>query len=454
MPYHSQFSRKVWPCVLLVSGFALAVLPLQAQQTRSLTLEQATELALQQNRLLGIAREKVSENQYKVDEIHSKYFPQVSVNALGGYNVNTLDITVPRGAIGVYPDTGPIPGADVPLLRGSHVNVIANVQVAQPLTQLSKVRTGVEVAKTDVQIAETQARQAEWQVRQGVEKLYYGLLIAEQQRQEAELNLQVAQTQLYDVESAILAGKALQANRVGAQANVADQEQKLLRVRNQIEDYTYDLNQTLALPASTRLSLAAAPATDMSAAQQPVATYLTQANAGNLDIQLADQTSQKATLGVKAARKEYLPDVALTANYVRLNGIPLLNQNNLLAGAQLSWRAYDFGGRKAVVKQRLSQQKQAGENLQNTREQVTGQIEKAHRQLQQAAALVVAAQKAVDLRASELKIRQDQLASGLTLKADVLSTQATLAKAQSDLLSAQLNYRLTLTELRRASGAL
>ena len=81
-------------------------------------------------------------------------------------------------------------------------------------------------------------------------------------------------------------------------------------------------------------------------------------------------------------------------------------------------------------------------------------MEKAYRQLHQAAALVTAAQKVTDLRDSELKIKQDQLATGLALKADVLTTQAALAKAQSDLLSAQLNYRLMLTELRRASGTL
>ena len=454
-----------WALLALLSAGCWAASPAQAQQpassppaaaspaqARSLSLDEATQLALTQNRQLSIAREQVSESQYKVEELHAKNFPKISALAVGGYNSNKLDITVPRGAMGVYPGTGPIPGADIPIYEGSHTLVGGTVQAAQPLTQLIKIRTGEQVARQDVALARTRVRQAEWQVRQGVERLYYGLLIAGQQRRQAELSLQAAQKQRYDVESARLAGKALPAQLIGADANVADQEQKLLAVQNQQADYADDLNLLLGLPADTPLTLLPPDAAETPL--PPLAAYLSRADTANLDNRQAAQTREKAALGVKAARQQYLPDISLTANYLRIQGSPILPRNSVLVGGLLNWNIYDFGERQAVVRQRESQQKQAQANEAHTREQVSGAVQKAYRKLQQAAALTAAARKATDLRAAELKIKRDALAAGKVLPVEVLKTEATLAKAQSDLLSAQLNYRLALTELQHASGQL
>ena len=429
-----------------------AAAPLSSSAARALTLEEATALALSQNRRLGIVREQVAEAQYKVAEVHAKRFPKLTALANAGYNTNKLDITVPRGSLGVYPATGPIPAADIPISEGSHTLVLGTVQAAQPLTQLLKIRTGEQVARQDVALARTSVRQAEWQVRQGVEKLYYGLLIAEQQRRQAELSLQAAQKQRYDVESARLAGKALPAQLLAADANIADQEQKMLAVQNQQADYAYDLNQLLGLPADTPLTLV--PPTSAEEAPQPLEAYLSRADTANLANRQAAQTREKAALGVKAARQQYLPDVSLTANYLRIQGSPILPRNSVLVGGLLNWNIYDFGERKAVVQQRESQQRQAQANELYTKDEVAGAVQKAYRQLRQAAALAAAAQKATDLRAAELKVKQDALAAGKVLPVEDLTTQATLAKAQADLHAAQLNDRLALTELLHASGQL
>ncbi|TGE23661.1 TolC family protein [Hymenobacter aquaticus] len=453
------YSRLRRVAALLLAAGCLGQ-PAQAQQpapaaptsaaARTISLEEATTLALTQNRRLAIAREQVAEAQYKEAEVHAKRFPKLTALANAGYNTNKLDITVPRGSLGVYPATGPIPAADIPISEGSHTLVLGTVQAAQPLTQLLKIRTGEQVARQEVALARTSVRQAEWQVRQGVEKLYYGLLIAQQQQQQAELSLQAARKQRYDVESAQLAGKALPAQVLGAEANIADQEQKLLAVQNQRADYAADLNLLLGLPADTPLQLLPPPSPEE--ALQPLQTYLSRADTANLTNRQAAQTREKAALGVKAARQQYLPDVSLTANYIRIQGSPILPRNSLLVGGLLNWNIYDFGERQAVVEQRKSQQRQARENELYTREEVAGAVQKAYRQLGQAAALVAAARKATDLRAAELKIKQDALAAGKVLPVEVLSTQATLAKAQADLLAAQLNHRLALSELLHVSG--
>jgi len=257
---------------------------------------------------------------------------------------------------------------------------------------------------------------------------------------------------LYDVESALLAGKTDIINKVGLQADRANQEQRLLQIQNQLEDYTYDLHEALGLPQTTRLQLAALP--EFAINLQPLESYAQQAQNQNIDVQLANQNIQKAEYGVAAARKDYIPNISAVGGYTHQSVITILPQDNYFVGLQGNWNIIDFGRRRSVLNQRRSLRQQAEENLQYIREQALGRVEKAYRKVNQAQALVTVAQKAVQYRSDELKLKNDRRAAGLNLPRDVMETQAVLAKAEADLFSAQLNYRLALSELEAAAGIL
>ncbi|GAB2538730.1 TolC family protein [Spirosoma aerophilum] len=426
--------------------------PVLAQTSQSLTLAQAQQQAINQNRRLKIARYKVDESSYKITEARSRLYPLIVANGMYAYNGVTRDLTLPRGSIGVLPGTTPIPlpQQDLTLFEAKHNLFLGNVLAYQPISQLGKIKDGVKVAQTDVELARTQVSQAELAIRQGVEKLYYGLLIAQKQQQQIQTTIDLTQAKLYDVESALLAGKTDPVNKVGLQADLANQQQQLLQVSNQIEDYTADLNELLGQPSSTLLTVN--PVSDSLPILRPLETYLEGAKSGNLDVRQAEQTSQKATLGVQAARKDYLPNVGVLGGYLFQNVISDLPQSNYFLGLQLSYNIVDFGRRRSTLNQRLSQQKQADENRQYTGEHVRNDVEKAYRKARQAQSLLPIAGQAVQYRRDELKLKNDRLAAGLVLKRDVLETQAALTKAEVDLYSAQMAYRLALTELEQTTG--
>lgn len=425
--------------------------PLLAQSAQPLSLAQAQEQAIQQNRRLKIIRSKVDENGYKVTEARSRLYPMVLANGMYTYNGITRDLTLPRGSIGVLPGTTPIPlpQQDLTLFQAKHNLFLGSVLAYQPISLIGKIKDGIKVAQTDVDLANTQVSQAELAIRQGVEKLYFGLLIAQRQQQQQQATIELTQAKLYDLESALLAGKTDPVNKVGLQADLANQQQQLLQTTNQVEDYTADLNELLGQPSST--SLTVSPLTDSLPALAPLATFLEQSK-GNLELQQAIQTSEKATLGVKAARKDYIPTVGAMGGYLFQNVISDLPQSNYFLGLQVSYNLVDFGRRKATLNQRLSQQQQADENRQYTQEHVTLEVEKAYRKAKQAQSLIPIATQAAQYRRDELKLKSDRLAAGLALKRDVLETQAALAKAEADLYSAQLAYRLAISDLNQLTG--
>ena len=437
---------------MAILAVALVGQPLLAQTSQPLTLAQAKEQAIQQNRRLKIARYKVDESAQKVTEARSRLYPLIIANGTYTYNGVTQDLTLPRGSIGVLPGVTPIPlpQQDLTLFKAKHNLFLGNVLAFQPISQLGKIKDGVKVAEVDVDLARTQVSQAEQSIRQGVEKLYYGLLITQKQQQQAQTSIELTQLKLYDVESALLAGKTDPVNKVGLQADLASQQQQLLQLANQAEDYTADLNELLGQPASTSLVISAL--NDSLPALPPLTSFVDGAKTGNLDLRQAEQTSQKATLGVQAARKEYVPNLSALGGYLFQNVSSDLPQSNYFLGLQLSYNIVDFGRRRAALTGRLSQQQQANENAQYTREHITAEVEKAYRKARQAQSLLPIAGQAAQYRRDELKLKNDRLVAGLVLKRDVLETQVALTKAEVDLYSAQLAYRLALNDLDRLTG--
>jgi outer membrane protein len=438
--------------ILTLCAAALAATPAYAQQTQPLTLEQAVEMALQNNHLLNVRKLQVAEKEAKIAEDAIKRYPVASVSSSYQYNANLGQLVIEQGSFGALPLGGTtiaLPNEEKTFPLGKHHNFNAGVTLYQPITQLGKIKTGIEVAKTDAELARHEQSRASLQIRQAIEKLYYGLLITQKQQDEANAKIKLAQMRLYDVESALLSGKTIDVNKAGLQANIADEEQNLLKLRIQTEDYTADLKQLTGIETD---SITLAPVTNASIAQGTLDSYLANAATANNDIKIASLTELKTQKAIRAAEQGNLPDIGLVAGYSYQTGNLLFPNNNPFVGAQFKWNIQDLIANKQVIRQRHLLSQQARENLANTQNQVKNDVSKTHRKLTQATALIAVAEKAVKYRTEELKVQTDKQASGLNLEADILNTRSLLAKAEADLLAAQLNYRLAHSDLQRLAG--
>lgn len=445
-------TKLILPILIVLAAVqVVAPVRLYAQQVQPLTLEQAVEKALQNNHLLNVRKLQVTEKEAKVAEDRIKRFPVASVSSAYQYNANLGQLVIEQGSFGTLPLGGTsiaLPNEEKTFPLGKHHNFNAGVTLYQPITQLGKIKTGIEVAQTDAELARHEQSRASLQIRQAIEKLYYGLLITQKQQDEANAKIKLAQMRLYDVESALLSGKTIDVNKAGLQANIADEEQNLLKLRIQTEDYTADLKQLTGIEAD---SLTLAPVAN-AGVPGTLDSYLTNAATTNNDIKIANLTEIKTQKAIRAAEQGNLPDIGLVAGYSYQTGNLLFPNNNPFVGAQFKWNIQDLVANKQVIRQRHLLREQARENLINTQNQVKNDVSKTHRKLTQATALIAVAEKAVKYRTEELKVQTDKQASGLNLEADILSTRSLLAKAEADLLAAQLNYRLAYSDLQRLAG--
>ena len=430
-------------------------LHLPAQESHSISLNNAIDLALQNNHLLNIKRLQLDEKQQMISEDKVKYLPTVIIGGSYQYNTNLPELVMKQGQFGSIPFGGvtiPLPFVDEVVVLGDNNMYNAGVTLYQPITQLGKIKAGVNVSKTELEIAQTEEIKAVFQIKQGVEKLYFGLLIIQKQIGEAEIKIKLAESKLIDAENAILAGKTTESNKYGLAASVADEEQNLLKLKIQYDDYAADLRQLTGLTTIGDLILEPVITEELLEKPPVIDTSLNEAIARNNDLRLASLNTTRAEYSIQAGKLSYLPDLGLVGSYTYQDGNFIYPKNNTFVGASLKWNLQEILSNRNIQEQRMYMKKQAEENLANTKEEVNKEIEKAYRKLKLSEELISVARKVTDYRKEDLKIQNDRRKSGLNLESDLLAARAAMAKAESDYFAAQLNYRVALTELKILTG--
>lgn len=438
----------VLPLLLLFNGQLL-----QAQENAPYSLRQLTDSALRNSHTLAGKDWQIKEKSAKIAEDNIKKYPSVNLNGNYLHNFVLDRITIPAGTIGDIPlsagNSVLLPNTDRTFKVGKYNTYLAGVNVYQPITQQLKINTGIEVDKQEVALAEKERQKGSLQLKLGVEKLYYGALITRKKLEEAKAKLELAKSQLDDVESALLAGRTIQADRSGLQADVADQEQNILKLDIELGDHISDLVNLTGIRSD---SLALEEAEPLVYTVDPVHSYLNAAMTGNMDLQMANITKSKALLGIKAARQADLPDLGIVGGYIYQSGNSILPTNNPFVGVSLKWNLQDLYSNKAIERQRRAQARQAEENIAGTRQQLTADVEKAYRKVNESLALIGVARKAATYRRQEMKLLEDKHAAGLVLKQELLSARSQLARSESDLYAAELSYRIAVSDLIFLTG--
>src|SRR5262249_47571562 len=134
------------------------------------------------------------------------------------------------------------------------------------------------------------------------------------------------------------------------------------------------------------------------------------------------------------------------------NGVPFLVHNFGTFGVNLSWEVFDFGKRRAVVREREAQLAQAEENVRRLKEEVAVGIERSYNKVERTRNMVQVATEVVRLRQESERLAENQLTHGVILVSDRRHATAATYKAQAEMLQSSLGYLLAWAELEQAVG--
>jgi outer membrane protein TolC len=419
-------------------------------QERKLTLSEAMDLALRQNRALKIAHYSVAAELEKQRGARSNYFPAITNESNALYVTDLQRIQVPPGAFGAIPGGAPIPASTVNLTQGRNSFQSSGTMLTQPLTQLIKIHQANKIAAAEVGVSQASLKQASTDVVYSVHQLYYGLLIMQLQRKSAELQITSSSENLTESREQFKDGSLLQVALVESRANALEAKQALLTADMQISDLTVQLNDVLGLPLDTKLVLDPEVNTgfDLPSRDESLRAALKD----NPAVQQALQKLAGARAAEAAAKAEYIPDISGFARYSYQNGVPFVDRNFGTFGIHLTYDLFDAGKRNALIRERRDEVSEAEEDLERTKEEVGVRITTVYNKLETTRSMVEVAREDLAARVENARLSEEQFKQGALLTSQRDASHAQAMKAQAGLLEASLDYLLARDELTRTLG--
>jgi outer membrane protein TolC len=423
--------------------------PQNASAVRRLSLKEAVQMALSQNRSLRIARLKVTENQQQKAGERSAYFPSLTNQSNIIHLTDVEHIGIPTGALGTVAGAQ-APGHNVVIPQGFNTVYSTGTMMSQPLTQLFRIRAQNQIAAARVSGSKDDLQKAENDVALQVHSLYFEVLITGLQKQAALQQTKYADENLRESENDIRNGSALKVAAIKGRAEVLEGQQAVLTADLQLDDLITELDNLLGLPLDTRLDLD--PNVPVDFDPRPREEYVQTAWSRNPEVLSAEDAVRKARAGVAAAKTAYIPDITAYARQSYQDGIPFLLKNFGEFGLHMNWDVFDFGKRRSEARTREAQLAEAEENLQRMKDDVATAIEKTYNKLEKAKSMVAVANQVVELRKESERLAQNQSAQGEVLISARTETAASTYKAQADYLQARLGYLLAWAELQQQAG--
>jgi outer membrane protein TolC len=173
---------------------------------------------------------------------------------------------------------------------------------------------------------------------------------------------------LSEAQAGLRDGSALNVDVLDGQAGLLQSEQSLLTIDLHLSDLNVELNDLLGFPLDTRLVLSPEQvnaSVDLSREEMLRVGFAT-----NPEIASAVESIEQAKAAVKAAKSAYIPDISVYARQSYENGVPFLPRNFGTFGVLMNYDVFDFGKRRAAVREREAQLAQAQENVERLKQAV------------------------------------------------------------------------------------
>ena len=453
LPQNSPYRLFRLGTTVLVSLFSFLTLALSQQPEsntpRRLNLHEAVEQALRHNHVVRIAALHVEEEQHAKDVARSAYLPTIRNDSAFAHATDTQFIGIPAGAFGAVGGTA-IPPRPFNISQGEKNFIASGTAMTQPLTELFKIKAGNDVVRADLNASREKARGVQNDVALQVRELYYNILVVQSQHEAIEAKIRAAEDLQGERVQEVKYGSTLEADLIESRAQLLQAKQDLLTTELQLSDLRLKFNDIVGLPLKTDIALDP----DVPAASESCerAQCIRLALDSHPKITEARAELDKASAGVRAAKREYIPDIEAFAKYSYQENVPFLARNFGTFGVHFGYDLFNGGKKRATLRERDAQLAQAKENLARISDEVEVRVQTAYNKLERTQQMVAVSRELLATRQEARRVSAQQLQQGTYLRSQADAAAAQELAAQTALLQSQLEYAQAQDELTDAIG--
>lgn len=415
----------------------------EVEEVTPITLEQAIQLARENNQNFQEARLSLNQAEQQLQEALGAEFPTLSLQS--NFQRST------SAASEIQAENSP---QDIAV--GPSTDLSATLQLNYDIYTGGRRSSQIAVAEAQVRAQQLALEQTAEELRLNVTNAYYAV-------QQADSQVEIARAAVEDAEQSVRDAQLLQEAGLGtrfdvlqAEVDLANEEQNLTRAISERRISRGQLVEILGLGEQTEVTAATPPEVagswDLSLEESIIQAFQ---NRAELQQQLAQREIGQENQDIALANLR--PQISLFTEYNVTNIIDDGAGNNstgvgdgLAIGAQLQWNLYDGGQSQARARQAQQDVAIAENEFDRLRNQIRQEVEQAFYNLQANQENIDTARLAVTQAEESLRLARLRFQAGVGTQTDVINAQSALTQARGNLLTAIIEYNRSLAQLKRA----
>ena len=425
---------------------------------RTLTLDECRSLAIQNNKELQIAGEKVRVAGYDKQAALTKYFPQVS--AMGTYmrnqkDINLLDDKTVAGLGKLLPiDVGAFTHLDIQDVW------LGNVSLVQPVFMGGKIIAYNQITKYAKELAQSMNDLKLQDVIYKTDEAYWQVVSLVNKKKLADSYVSLLRKMDTDVQALIEEGVATQVDGMSVRVKLNQAEMAQTKVDNGLALSRMALAQLCGLPLEESLALADENIESRPESASSTGSYsVEEAFINRQELKSLDYAVRIYKKKEKIALAEHLPSVALTANYLVTNPNSFNGFKNDFGGmfnvgvaVQVPISGWWEGTYKRNAARAETHIKQL--ELDDAKEKIELQVNQSVYKVNEAGKKLTASSRNKEKAEENLRHATIGFEEGVSPALNLMEAQTAWVEAQSDLIDAQIEVKLTDVYLSKALGRL
>jgi len=411
-------------------------------ETISLTLQEAIEIALKKNKEILITKEKLKEAEQSIRIARAGYFPSLDLS--GNYThlseVPSIELPPPLGG-----ETFAMGGQD---------SYSFTLSLSQPLYASGRINLGYEQAKLNYQKAKEELTCKENEIIFEVKKSFYSALLTKENLHLVEESLEQAQRHLNIVESLYQTGRVSKFDLLRAKVKVSNLKPEVIQAKNALYLSIEELANLLSLSTS---SIELKGEFKFEPTEVRLEEAVEKTLSYNSDLKSLELQEKIGEIFFRLSRLANMPSLSFVGNYQFNNPPEGKNEweKDWNINLILSVHLFDAGKSQAVASQRESQLKEINLSLEQLKDGIILQVKSAFWNMETAKESILAQRENIGQAKEALSIAESRYKNGTITNLEVLDTQLALTRAKVGYLKALYDYniaKITLEKIMNIKG--
>lgn len=425
-----------------------------AQNTRKLTLDEAITLSLQNSKDMKLSQARIHEATASLREARERRLPDLSVS--GSYlRLNQPDVNL-KVKLGSSSS-----GSEGSGSTGSAASSLKVEQAAYAMANLSipvfagfRIQHGIESAKYLAKAAELDAERDRDEVVANTIAAYSNLYKAKAALDIVKENLKQSQQRVSDFSNLEKNGLMARNDLLKAELQQSNVELTLLDAENNWKITYINMNLMLGLPENTELEPDATvfvTGTDAKTFEDWEGTALQ----NRKDIAATDYRVKAANAGVKAAKGDYYPSLALTGGYIAADIPNLVTLTNVMnGGIGLKYSPSSLWKTGSKVAQAKARRQEAEINREMLSDGIRLQVAQAYQNYLSTVKKIDVYAKAEEQADENYRIVKNKYDNSLATTTDLLDADVAQLQAKLNHAFAMADATVAYKKLQASAGVL